>query len=731
MTNPKYWKYLLSMLCLLGTLGLHAQTSGGKKVWTKTIELKDRRDDAFTPVVARVTFVAYTMTEPTSPGTPIIGVDQGNGVIKVDPIQFPGLEAGYIKFKITGVDWSPIKADYDGSSDYKVIVRNVWVDMSPKIYLENKKGIAANLRKRYITAPNVEWVKGDSLPPPTIFKVDKNGNYTFTVGVKAVTPKTVEEKPFDFSFNFDVKGLLYSGEIIPPKINQDSLDRERKRRQDSIADANRKQVAIPTDEIDQAIKRAIDEERVDDLIDLMRENPTVQSAKDARAYLALKMTKELVDSTTYRVDISYAKFTRASPTEKDVNLVFSRFGVTLGDKALNPVWRDGKLFVRPPKDSIDYQVTAVHRFAPENKATITLNSVKDYINFKYAEAGEDSVSIQVKGGHGPYVLYAERLSGADYFGTDGSMTITGNVVMSKEQMARAFKISEEGDFRLFIVDAEALKKTGSGTVHIVPPPPIPPIVWYIAGGALFAFFIGFLFYRREKRRKDEELEKLLEARGGSDPRVKRKPRPELQHFWKETAISELSLHKNFVREVSTYLKERPHIHSDKPLVEGVLLGTVLKFDFENEQYEVRLDRFRALDPKPIDYYEERGDDDKWAQIREVAQDHRDLVKIGWLQVVEGKPMRLSKLEHQFQDEQFSELFQLMLKIDLMDGKKLCGFFTRTTSGKINDINDRLEGIDYWLNWDELEDAGYYETAPKAVKDDSGKIKVKMKDQETA
>ena len=162
MTNPKNWKYLLSLLSLLLALGMNAQTPGGKKVWSKTIELKDRRDDGFTPVVAKVTFVAYTMTEPTSPGTPIIGVDQGNGVIKVDPIQFPGLEAGYIKFKITGVDWSPIAKDYDGSSDYKVIVRNVWVDMSPKIYLENKKGIAANLRKRYITAPNVEWVKGDS-----------------------------------------------------------------------------------------------------------------------------------------------------------------------------------------------------------------------------------------------------------------------------------------------------------------------------------------------------------------------------------------------------------------------------------------------------------------------------------------------------------------------------------------------------------------------------------------
>lgn len=717
--------------CLAGLLGLMmllpvlawSQTGGAvKKYWTKTIELKDRREDGLTPVVAKVTFAAYTMTEPTSPGVPILAVEE-NGVLKVDPIKFPGLDAGYIKFKITNIDWSPMGKEYDGSSEYKVIVRNVWVDMSPQIYIETKKkGATVNLRKRYITAPNVEYVKGDSLPPPTIFKVDRNSGYTFVVGIKAVTPKTTEEKPFEFAFNFNIDGLVRSVVIDEPvvEIAPQPVDTPKP-----------KPVDLGNPEVDEAIRRAIEEERVDDLIDLMRENPNLQSAKDARAYLALKMTKELVDSTTYRVDISYARFTRASPTEKDVNLVFSRFGVPLPSNMLNPVWRDGKLFVRPPKDSIDYQVTAVHKVAPENKASITLNSVKDYITFTYKEAPEDRVEIKVAGGHGPYVVYMQRLSGLDYFGVEGSMTIVGDTVLDKQAMGRAFKLSEEGDFRLFLVDAENLKKTGSGTVHIIPPPPIPPIVWYIAAGLLFIFFIAFLFYRREKRRKDEELEKLLEARGGSDPRVKRKPKPELDQFWKETAISELSLHKNFVREVSTYLKERPHIHSDKPLVEGVLLGTVLKFDFENEQYEVRLDRFRALEPKPLDYYEERGDDDKWAQIREAAQDHRDLVKIGWLQVIEGKPMRLTKLEQQFQDEQFSELFQLLLKIDIAGGHKQCGFFTRTTSGKINDVEDRIDPSGEWLNWDELEDAGYYGTSGKTVRNDDGKIKVKMKDQETA
>jgi hypothetical protein len=229
------------------------------------------------------------------------------------------------------------------------------------------------------------------------------------------------------------------------------------------------------------------------------------------------------------------------------------------------------------------------------------------------------------------------------------------------------------------------------------------------------------------------MEKLLAARGGSDPRVKRKPKPELESFWKETAIRDLSLHKNFIQEITTYLRERPHLNSEVPLIEGVILGTVLKFDFETEQYEVRLDRFRALGPRPLNFYDEAGDNEKWPEIKGISEQHRDLVKIGWLQVAEGRPMRLSKVEQEFQDEQFSELFQLLLKIDIIEGVKYCGFFTRTIGGKVNDAKDRKEDVNYWLNWDDLEDAGYYETSSKPVKEagEEGKIKIKMKGQETA
>ncbi len=192
MNEHKAKRWLL-MLALIGLLTWPAVVSAQN--WTREIELKDRQANGAQPTVAKVTFAAYTMDAPTSPGKPIAA--------GTDAIMFQPMEAGFIKFKIIKIDWSPLGTTFDGSADFKIIVRNLWVDMSPQIYLEGKKGgNPAAMRKRYITAQNFEYVKGDSLPPPQIFKVDKNGSYAFTVGVKAVTPKTTEEKPFDFVFNF-------------------------------------------------------------------------------------------------------------------------------------------------------------------------------------------------------------------------------------------------------------------------------------------------------------------------------------------------------------------------------------------------------------------------------------------------------------------------------------------------------------------------------------------------
>lgn len=730
-TRAMCWMCVLVMLsaCMAPVL-LRAQSAP----WTETITLADRREAG--PLdVAKITFQGFTMIDQTSPGQPITMVGG-----KADLVRFPGLEAGYIKLKISKIEWLTDKTGYDGSPDYKVIVRNQWVEMNPRIYVDGKKGNAANLRRRYITAQNFEYVKGDSLPPPTIFKIDKNGSYVFTVGVKALTPKTTEERPFDFTFSFGVAGLQASiideGADDRKRAYEDSLRRAREDSIRRVREAEEAAKSKGTEDIDAAVKIAIENEDAEALMDLIHDHPDVQSVRDARPYLALKMTKELVDSVTYRVDFKYAKWTRAVPLREDLEVAFSHYGSPLPETALNSRWDEGRVFLRPPRDSTDYVVTANHRITSEkeNKASITLNSIKDNIRFSYKDTLEDArVSIRVKGGNGPYTLYLQRYAEGVFLDIEGSMVIAGDTVIDKDKMGQLFKLGEEGDFRMYIVDAQQLKKTGSGLVHLVPPPPIPPIVWYISLGVLGAFLIGFLLYRREKRRKDEELERLLDTRGGSEPKVKRKPKPELAGFWKETAISDLSLHKNFIREISTYLKERPHSKTDKPRIEGVILGTVLKFDFENEQYEVRLDRFRAIEARSLDHYEESSTAEQWPEIREVSNDHRDLVKIGWLQVVEGRPMELGDLEQQFQDEQFSELFQLLLKIDIVEGRRLCGFFTRTTSGKINNKNDRQDGVTDWMNWDELEDAGYYEFAPKSIRDGEGdgKIKVRLKNQETA
>lgn len=709
---------LVSLTCfLLLPMALLAQVAK-REAWTSTISVKDRRNGNDQPVVAKVTVSAYWMTSRVSPGLPILKTTDGSP----EPIRYDLQLEAFLKFKIDGIEW--VDPEYDKSPEYKVIMRSIWVDMSPRLY-EEKRGEFASLnesqrRRLYITSPNMEYEPGDSMPPPIIYKIDRNNRYTFTLGFTTITPKTAKEKPWPFNFTFTVDGLLRNGpgwgqkepeikdtiKVItapPVVIKKDTVKEE------------------PTDEIDAAVARAIEQEDAEALKELMRDYPKVKSVINARSYLGLKMRRELIDSMTYQVDIYYGKFSRTKPTKDDISLEFSRGGrVLAGGEVPYYTWRGDQLFVSPPRDSNDYKLTATHRTTPENKASIVLNSVKDFINFTYYDADEaQSVHFALTGGKGPYFLHIMSHKGDDDFDMEGAIKFYGDTTFSKDFLSRSFNISEEGDFKFFVEDADQLKKTGRQLIHIIPPPPIPPIVWYLTGAALFIALIVYLLIRRERRRKDDELEKLLTARGGKDPRVKRKPKPELKEFWKETAISDLSLHKNFIREVSTYIKERQKHGNAVPMIEGVILGTVLKFDFENEQYEVRLDRFRAIDPMALNFYDDKPGMDRWASIREVAHDHRDLVKIGWVQIVNGSSMSLTSQEIRFTDEQFSELFQLYLKIDIEGKEKMCGFFTRTIGGKVNNARDRKPGVDYWLDWDKLEDAGYYESHLKGVEAQPG------------
>jgi hypothetical protein len=716
---------LLTCFCCL-PIALLAQT-GNREAWKSTISVKDRRKNNDQPVVAKVSISAYWMTSRVSPGLPILKAADGNP----ETVRYDLQLESYLKFKIDQIEW--VDPEYDKSPEYKVIMRSIWVDMSPRLY-DEKRGEFAGLtdqqrRKLYITSPNMEYEPGDSMPPPIIYKIDRNNRYTFTIGFTTITPKTEKEKPWPFTFGFTVDGLLRNGPgfgvkvpepvdtipIVvapPPVVKKDTVKEE------------------PTDEIDAAVARAIEQEDAESLKDLMRDYPKVKSVINARTYLSLKMRRELIDSMTYQVDIYYGKFSRTKPTKDDLNLQFSRDGRLLtGAEAPYYTWKGDQLFVSPPRDSNNYKLTATHRTTPENSASIILNSVNDFINFTYYDTEEaQAVRFVLTGGKGPYFLHIMRHSGDDDFQLEGAVKIYGDTTFSKDQISRYYGLEEEGDFKFFVEDADQLKKTGRALIHIVPPPPIPPAVWYATGAAAFLFLIGYLIFRRERRKKDEELGKLLAARGGKDPRVKRKPKPELVEFWKETAISDLSLHKNFIREVSTYIKERRKLGNTSAMIEGVILGTVLKFDFENEQYEVRLDRFRAIDPTPLNFYDDKPGMERWQAIREVAHDHRGLVKIGWLQIVNGSSMSLTSQEIRFTDEQFSELFQLYLKIDIEGKEKMCGFFTRNIGGKVNNARDRKPGVDYWLDWDKLEDAGYYESRLKGQEelDETGTVAEEVK-----
>ncbi|MEM0999161.1 MAG: hypothetical protein AAGN35_19050 [Bacteroidota bacterium] len=724
--QQKRYLLLLWVFCTMLPLVSPAQP----RPWKRTITLKDRLEGGQTPDVAKVTLSAYFLVSRVSPGAPIMRAPDGTTEI----VTFNKRPDGYIKFRFEDITWmleqlknQDVESVADLTPEFKVVVRSLWVDMAPSIYLDQKRanpGMApSRLRRMYITAPNVEYIYGDSMPPPIIFKVDQNADYKFLIGIKAVTPETGREKQFVFTFDFSVRGLIKDHkslapeepeEVAPPPIVV----------VDTAPKVDEPEPEQDTREIDAAVQRAIEEENADALISLMRDHPDVQSVKDARPYLAIQMRRELIDSITYRVDINYEKFTRSLPRRSQIGLGFKLNGRDLPQSAYPYYqWKEDKLYVTPPRDTQDYTVTAQHLQAREHRAQTTLNSVRDFINLTYRDTLDgEYISLRVTGGKRPFMLHLEQKKALDFFAMDGAMKIYGDTLLRKTRVARSFGLTEEADYRIFVEDSDQLKKTGVNVIHITPPPPIPVEVWYASAGGLFLFLIGFLFWRREQRRKDEEMEKLLAARGGKDPRVKRKPKPNLRSFWMETAISDMSLHKNFIREMSTYLRERPGMDHGDGVIEGVILGTVIKFDFENEQYEIRLDRFRALPARALDFYDDKPNLEKWGELREVTEHHRDLVRIGWLQIVQNEgDLTLTDQEVAFQDEQFSELFQLMVKIDISGNQRETAFFTRTTAGKMNNVNDRRNPAEGWMDWDRLEDAGYYENMQKPIRNSGGDV----------
>lgn len=711
MQNRYFTLFLLIAICSAPFMGTAQQR------WSKTITLKDRQEGKKTPEAAKVVLSAYYMNSRLAVGDPIMMNANGDGNL----VNFGNLNEGFIKFKIDKITW--IDENYDKSPEYKVVVRSLWVDMNPKVWLDIRvPGKSKDaLRRTFINAPNVEFVHGDSLPPPFIFKVNRNDSYAFTMGFKVLTPKTARERPFPHTFRFNVRGLLRDApEAIEIEEPEEVIIEPLVLEEDPEGETGPPELEEDdnTLEIDEAVRIARENEDTDRLIELIGLYPNVPSVKEARGDLAIHMRRELIDSLTYRIDIEFERFSRSLPKRDQLDISFAMGNRVLsGAERPYTTWRGDKLIVRPRRDNRDYILIASVKATPENKDQLVLNPIRDNIRFTYADTLEgESVVMRIQGGQSPYRLHLEQKNGDDFFSVDGFMLIYGDTLLSKERISRAFALSDEGDFRMFVEDDEKLKKTGKGLIHIVPPPPIPPSVWYASGAGLFLLFIGYRLWAARQRRKDEELQELIEARGGLDPKVKRKPKPDLIGFWSETSISDLSLHKSFIEEISNYLRERTHFPpGSKPMIEGMILGTVLKFDYEKEQYEVRLDRFRSIETRPLDHYDEVPDREKWPEIAEVESDHRDLVKIGWLQVVEDEPMRLKKEELQFQDEQFSELFQLLLKIDIKDGQRMCGFFTRTISGKVNNEEDRAEGIDGWMDWDKLEDAGYYENEMKPVK----------------
>ena len=328
-------KYLLIPFLLLAMSGMGQN-------WTRTIELKDRRKSGKKgAVVGSAKLSAYYMENRIQRGTPV------SGGAEVPTINFKNsnLET-YIKIKVDEFNWDVKASGYDKTPDFKIVVRSLWVDMDPRVWTEvNMAGLSnEQKRRRFIQAPNIEYVFGDSLPPPFIFKLNRNGTYRLTIGFKTITPETKKESPFYETFTFKVEGMQRD---VPVKIEEEEergpseeeiramqlANQRAAQREDSLRKAQelaklkeeeRKQ------EVAQLVAIARENEDIEELISLIKRYPGMAAVEAARKDLALQMRRELIDTETYRIDIEFERFSSVLPKRDQIDLSFVKGGRVLG-----------------------------------------------------------------------------------------------------------------------------------------------------------------------------------------------------------------------------------------------------------------------------------------------------------------------------------------------------------------------------------------------------------------
>lgn len=178
----------------------------------------------------------------------------------------------------------------------------------------------------------------------------------------------------------------------------------------------------------------------------------------------------------------------------------------------------------------------------------------------------------------------------------------------------------------------------------------------------------------------------------------------LGHLWSDTRIQNVYLTPEFIQDLDQFLAESSNegiqneLQGAVPEVGGFLMG---RFAENDKSLQVLVEKFVAFVPEYNDVFKiEIGTKTVVDELGD-AQDKNPLLEvIGWFHTHPGHGLFLSTSDLAVQ-RHFPADYQVAMEIDSLTKGLDMSFFTRQSTGRMNNSVDRKEGVG-WFQWVEIE-----------------------------
>lgn len=531
------------------------------------------------------------------------------------------------------------------------------------------------------------------------------------------------------TFEFEINGGAKSGTTPPPDAAEPPPPATPSPKQAPKNEAKKTEQDPAILAYNSAIKQT-GEDRVRALKIFLAEYPTSARAKDAKEQVPLDLVRQKPNGDTLIYLVKYAACLPQFDTTA-IKGIIEETRPGSGEFLLKVIVRSGESFDLKLTDLCkkkDFQITK------SKVSGIPLQCVLDTTDTEF--------TLTFTGGTAPFLI--EFLKDGQRFprgfesidATNKSYTFPKSLIRDKTQT--------HGIFTLQILEDNIISPL-EGSVSV---PPAAPL-WPFAAGAVALLLAVALFaqLRRRARHKTVEakmkkFEESQQADGlwvepGNEPattstmkirstsRQATDPKAlsendfnallknggyhplQLRQQWPDTVLAEIHLSQKSIQGISRFLHEQRSTavldeqEGSIPEIGGFLLGKY-SFSENTKQYRVLLEEFVPVTPEEHNVYQLHFSTESLVrELGDMQDEYPELSLVGWFHTHPGHGLFLSRPDLTIHDGFFKEKYQFAMEIDTMTPHLDTGFFSRTASGAVNNMETQAPETK-WFHWADIE-----------------------------